>query len=82
MNMITTEEEIAQSVYIFKRLLLIHEEYHSFLDKPDPYNDDEWFELVDKRMFTFKHKINNWLTDVEAEQWRSCKKASRIALNN
>lgn len=41
MNMITTEEEIAQSVYIFKRLLLIHEEYHSFLDKPDPYNDDE-----------------------------------------
>lgn len=41
MNMITTEEEITQSVYIFKRLLLIHEEYHSFLDKPDPYNDDE-----------------------------------------
>lgn len=41
MNMITTEEEIAQSVYIFKRLLLVHEEYHSFLDKPDPYNDDE-----------------------------------------
>ena len=41
MNMITTEEEIAQSVYIFKRLLLIHEEYHSFLDNPDPYNDDE-----------------------------------------
>ena len=41
MNMITTEEEIAQSVYIFKRLLLVHEEYHYFLDKPDPYNDDE-----------------------------------------
>ena len=66
--MIKTEEEIAQSVYIFKRLLLIHEEYHSLLDKPDPYNNDEWLKLVDKRVFTFKHNISNWLKDVGAEQ--------------
>ena len=58
-NMVTVEEEIAQYDYILKQLLLVHEEYHSLLDESDKYNDDEWFEEVDERVFTFKHKVHN-----------------------
>ena len=32
-NMVTFEEEIAQTDYIFKQLLLVHQEYHSLLDE-------------------------------------------------
>ena len=32
-NMVTFQEEIAQTDYIFKQLLLVHQEYHSLLDE-------------------------------------------------
>ena len=32
-NMVTVQEEIAQFDYIFKQLLLVHQEYHSLLDE-------------------------------------------------
>ena len=44
----------------------MHVEY-SLLDEPDKYNDDEWFEEVDERVFTLKHNFHNWLIDSEAE---------------
>ena len=62
-NMVTVAEEITQYDYIFKQLLLVHEEYHSLLDKLAKCNDDEWFEEVDERVFTFKYKVHNWLKD-------------------
>ena len=62
-NMVTVAEEITQYDYIFKQLLLVHEEYHSLLDKLAKCNDDEWFEEVDERVFTFKYKVHNRLKD-------------------
>ena len=35
--------------------------------------DEEWFEEVDEHVFTFKHKVYNWLKEAETE--RSAKKA-------
>ena len=32
-NMVTVQEEIEQFDYIFKQLLLVHQEYHSLLDE-------------------------------------------------
>ena len=62
-NTVTVSEEIAQYDYIFKQLLLVHEEYHSSLDDP---------------VFTFKHKVHNWLKDAEIEQGHSSKRSSKI----
>ena len=76
--MVTVEEEIAQYDFIFKQLMLVHKEYHSLLDDPDKYNDDEWFEEVDERMFISKHKTHNCLKDAEAEEGHSFKKSSKI----
>ena len=77
-SMVTVAEEIAQYDYTFKQLLLVHEKYHSLLDEPDKCNDDEWFEEVDERVFTFKHKVHNWLKDAEVEQGHSSKRSSKI----
>ena len=77
-NTVTVSEEIAQYDYIFKQLLLVHEEYHSSLDDPDKCNDYEWFEDVEERVFTFKHKVHNWLKDSEIEQGHSSKRSSKI----
>ena len=34
-NIVTVDEEITQFDYIFKQLLLVHEEYHSLLDEEE-----------------------------------------------
>ena len=69
----TVEEALAQFDYIFKQLLLVHQEYHSLLEDDEKLADEEWFEEVDERVFTFKHKVYNWLKEAETE--RSAKKA-------
>ena len=72
-NYVTVEEALAQFGYIFKQLLLVHQEYHSLLEDDEKLADEEWFEEVDERLFTFKHKVYNWLK--EGESKRSAKKA-------
>ena len=56
-NYMTVEEALAQFDYIFKQLLLVHQEYHSLLEDDEKLADEEWFEEVDERVFTFKHKV-------------------------
>ena len=67
----TVEEALAQFDYIFKQLLLVHQEYHSLLED-EKLADEEWCEEVDECVFTFKHKVYNWLKEAETE--RSAKK--------
>ena len=55
-NYVTVEEALAQFDYIFKQLLLVHQEYHSLLEDDEKLADEEWFEEVDERVLTFKHK--------------------------
>ena len=64
----TVEEALAQFDYIFKQLLLVHQEYHSLLEDDEKLADEEWFEEVDERVFTFKHKVYNWLKEPETER--------------
>ena len=77
-NMITVEEEIAQFDYIFKQLLLVHQEYHSLLDEDEKPTDEEWFaEMVDKLLFTFEHQVHNWLRDPEMERANTYRQFSK-----
>ena len=39
-------------------MLLVYQEYHSLLDD-EKLADEEWFEEVDERVLTFKHKVYN-----------------------
>ena len=66
-NYVMVEEALAQFDYIFKQLLQVHQEYHSLLEDDEKLADEEWFEEVDQHMFTFKHKVYNWLKEAETE---------------
>ena len=72
-NYVTVEEALAQLNYIFKQLILVHQEYHSLLEDNGKLADEEWLEEVNERAFTFKHKVYNWPIKTETEQ--SAKKA-------
>ena len=50
-NYVTVEETLAQFIYIFKQLLLLHQEYHSLLEDDEKLADEERFEEVDERVF-------------------------------
>ena len=66
-NYVTLEEALARFDYIFKQLLLVYQEYHSVLRDDEKLADERWFEEVDERIFTFKHKVYNWLKEAETE---------------
>ena len=70
-NRIAVEEELAQFNYLFKMLLNIHEEYSQVLDDDERAGEDDWFDELDNRVFTFKRKTHNWLRSAETERMSS-----------
>ena len=72
-NYVTVEGALAQFDCIFQQLMLAHQEYHSLLEDDEKLADEQWFEEVDERAFTSKHKVYNWLKEAETQQ--SAKKA-------
>ena len=43
-NYVTVEQALAQIDYIFKQLLLVHQEYRYLLEDDEKLADEEWFE--------------------------------------
>ena len=71
------KEELAQLNNMFRMLVEIHEEQEEI----DEENDDEtWFADLDQKIFSFKHKVHNWLK--EGEKLRKSDQVSRCSLNS
>ena len=54
-NSITVKEELAQLNYMLKMLVDIHEEFEQ-IDKD--YTNNIWFDNIDQKVFSFKHKVH------------------------
>jgi len=76
-NIITVKEELSQFDYIFKQLVAVQEEHRILKEERERFVDDIWFEEVDERVFAFKHKVINWIKEVEAHQDKSSKHSSK-----
>ena len=63
-NGIAIKEELQQLNDMFKMLVEIHEELENI---DDQYTDKLWFEDIDLKLFSFKHKVHNWLREVEKQ---------------
>ena len=61
-NGIAVKEELQQLNDMFKMLVELHEELENI---DDQYTDELWFEDIDQKVFSFKHKVHNWLREVE-----------------
>ena len=57
-NQVAVEEEMAQFSFVFKELHQVHQEYQSLLSEVEKGDDEDWFEEVDEKIFTFKHKVH------------------------
>ena len=42
-----------------------HEEYQSLLTNEEQAADSEWYDQFDEKVFSFKHKMVNWLKEAE-----------------
>ena len=61
-NSITVKEELAQLNNIFRMLVEIHKKQEEI----DEEHDDEiWFDDLDKKIFSCKRKVHNWLKEGE-----------------
>ena len=70
-NLVAVEEELAQFNDLFKMLLGIHEEYNALLEDEERAIDDDWFDDLDNRVFSFKRKTLNWVNSAHEEQQSS-----------
>ena len=88
-NVTTVKEETDQVNDQFKELVSLHKEYVGLLPQEVINEEDDWFETVDEVGFTQKHKVYNWIKEVEDDNksrssrssskkstWRSSKKSS------
>ena len=66
-NSITVKEELSQLNDTFTMLVDIHEEFEK-IEKE--YTDDIWFGDTDQKLFSFKHKVHNWLKKEDKEHKR------------
>ena len=76
-NSITVKEELAQLIDMFRMLVEIHEEQEE-IDKE--YDDEIWFDDLDQKILSFKHKVHNWLK--EGEKLRKSDQVSRCSLKS
>ena len=88
-NVMTLKEETDQFNDWFKEMLSLHKEHVGLLPQEVVNEEDDWFETVDEIVFTQKHKIYNWIKEIEDDNksrssrssskkssWRSSKKSS------
>ena len=67
-NSVTVEEYLAQFDDLFKQLMKVHNEYLSIeVNGNEKEKQNQWFDEVEECVFSFKHKMHNWLKDVALE---------------
>ena len=73
---IAVKEELQQLNDMFKMLVEIHEELENI---DDQYTEELWLENIDQEVFSFKHKVHNWLREGEKQDksGRSLKSRSK-----
>ena len=71
-NDVTVKEELAQLNDTFKLIEDINQE---MIELDDNYTEELWFTDIDEKVFSFKHKIHNWLR--EGDEMQEIEKKSR-----
>ena len=61
-NGIAVKEELQQLNDMFKILVEVHEKVENI---DGQYTDELWFGDIDQKIFFLKHKVHNWLKEVE-----------------
>ena len=61
-SVVTLKEDLQQLNDVFK---LINEINQEMTELDDNYMEDMWFSDIDDKVFTFKHRIHNWLKEGE-----------------
>ena len=67
-NKVAVEEETLQINDLTKLLMLLHDECNELLGEEDKVESDEWLDMVDEQIFTFKRKVHRWFRCAEEEQ--------------
>ena len=61
-------EEMLQINDLTKVLMSLHHECNELLGEEDKAESDEWLDIVDEQILTFKRKVHRWLRCAEEEQ--------------
>ena len=69
-NKVAVEEEMLQINDLTKLLVSLHDECNKLLGEEDQAESEEWLDIVDEQIFSFKRKVHRRLKCAEEEQQR------------
>ena len=75
-NDVTVKEELAQLSDTFKLIEDINQE---MIELDDNYTEGLWFTDIDEKVFSFKHKVHNWLREgyeMQRIEKKSCSRST------
>ena len=78
-NDVTVKDELAQLNDTFKLIEDINQE---MIELDDNYTEGLWFTDIDEKVFSFKHKVHNWLREgyetqrIEKKSRSSCSRST------
>ena len=77
-NSVTVEEELTQFDDLFKQLMMVHNKYLSIeVNGNEKKKQNQWFNDIDERVFSFIDKVRNWLKDLALEEEKASRHSSK-----
>ena len=61
-NVTVVHDKLTQFREIFKQLISIHDKYWFLTEPEDQQSEEHWFEELDSEAFTWKHKIDVYIS--------------------
>ena len=72
-NLTVVKENLGQADDVFKLLTEVHQQNCKLLSEEEQHADNQWFEDVDEKVFSFKHRAYNWVRENEEDKRPSSK---------
>ena len=69
-NLTVVKENLGQFDDVFKLLTEVHQQHCKLLSEEEQHTNNQWFEDVDGMVFSFKHRVYNWVRENKKDKRR------------
>ena len=71
------KENLGQSDDVFKLLTEVHQQHCKLLSEEEQHAEIQWLEAVNEMVFSFKHRVYNWVRENEENKKPSSKPTAK-----
>ena len=76
-DLTVVKENLELFDHVFKLLTEVHQQHCKLLSDEEQHTDNQWFKDLDKKVFSFKHHIYNWVRENKEDKRPSSKSSAK-----